>query len=100
MRASQPPALSRRPDAARVPQSKYFRATLVAASRVSSTGVTSPESPHGDIAQKHQFAPRLVWRFRSPHHFCRLLVTRTSETKATLDRYVASAPLIPKFANQ
>src|ERR1700677_3877404 len=45
MRASHPPALSRRPDTVWVPKSKYLRASLVAASRVISTGVTSPTAP-------------------------------------------------------
>src|SRR5579872_5334697 len=45
MCASHPPALSRRPDTARVPQSKYPRASLAAATRAGLTCVTSSDSP-------------------------------------------------------
>jgi len=33
-----------------------------------------------------------VWRFRSPHHYCRAFVMRTSEPKATLELWSSWCP--------
>jgi hypothetical protein len=41
-----------------------------------------------------------VWGFRSPHHYFRQFVMRTSEPEATLESGFASVLLNPKFAKE
>jgi hypothetical protein len=49
------------------------------------------------VNSHHPLASIQVWRFRSPHHFCRGFVMRTSEPKPHQINRLTSVLSIPKF---